>query len=68
MFRHLSRFIFDIPSPKNYAFIAKIIVTNSARAKALWQEKHTFSLTKSQYLVECSRARQDVLVRCRQRR
>ena len=32
-------------------------------AQALWQEKHTFSLTKSQYLVECSRARQDVLVR-----
>ena len=32
-------------------------------AQALWQGKHTFSLTKSQYLVECSRARQDVLVR-----
>ena len=32
-------------------------------AQALWQEKHTFSLTKSQYLVECSRARQHVLVR-----
>eukprot|EP00966_Prymnesium_polylepis_P230521 5334209-Prymnesium_polylepis.1 len=29
--------------------------------QALWQEKHTFSLPKLQYLVECSRARQDVL-------